>query len=159
MAAPATTARQTPTGIKMDEGFSTKTAFARLPAASFWEKEVQPPGVDTGEPVDTTTMHNVTWRTFNSRVLKTLTPFTIKCAYDPNFYSQIVSTLLGINGAVTTKFSDNSTLDYFAFMQKFEPDPIVEGQQPMATITIVPTNWDPANRVEAAPVLTSVAGT
>ncbi len=159
MAAPATTVRATPTGIKLDEGFSTKIAFSRLAAASFWEKTVQPPGVDNGEPVDITTMHNIAWRTRNPRVLKDLTPHTTKAAYDPNFYNQIVNTLVGAKGSVTVRFPDGSTLDYYGYLQKFEPDQIEEGKQPEATLTIVPTNWDYVNNVEAAPVLTSVSGT
>ena len=159
MAAPATTVRGTPTGRKLDEGFSTKIAFSRLPTVSFWEKTVQPPGADGGEPVETTTMHNLAWRTMNPRVLVTLSPHTTKVAYDPNVYNQIVNTLINAKGAVTVKFSDGSTLDYFGYLQKFEPDQIEEGKQPEATITIVPTNFDYANNVESSPVLTSVAGT
>ncbi len=159
MAAPATTVRGTPAGIKLDEGFPTKIAFSRLPTASFWEKTVQPPGVDGGEPVETTTMHNLVWRTQNPRVLKTLMPHTTKVAYDPNWYNQIVSTLINQAGSVTVRFPDGSTLDYFGYLQKFEADQIEEGKQPEATVTIVPTNWDPVNHVESAPVLTSVSGT
>lgn len=159
MAAPATTVRQTPTGRKLDEGFPTKIAFSRSPAVSFWEKTVQPPGVDGGEPVDTNTMHNVAWRTQNPRVLKTLTPHTTKVAYDPNVYNTIVNDLINQKGAITVRFPDGSTLDYWGYLQKFEPDQIEEGKQPEATVTIVPTNWDYVNNVEAAPVLTSVSGT
>lgn len=159
MAAPATTVRGTPAGRKLDEGFSTKIAFSRLATVSFWEKTVQPPGVDGGEPVETTTMHNLVWHTQNPRVLLTLTPHTTKVAYDPNVYNQIVNTLVNAKGSVTVRYPDGSTLDYFGYLQKFEPDQIEEGKQPEATITIVPTNFDPVNNVEAAPVLTSVAGT
>lgn len=159
MAAPATTVRLTPVGIKLDEGFPTKIAFARSANVSLWEKTVQPPGVDGGEPVDTNTMHNLIWRTQNPRVLKTLMPHTFKCAYDPNAYNTIVSNLINANGSITVRFPDGSTLDYFGYLQKFEPDQIEEGKQPEATATIVPTNFDPVNHVEAAPVLTSVAGT
>lgn len=159
MAAPANTTRSTPTGRKLDEGFPTKIAFSRLAAASFWEKTVQPPGADGGEPVDITTMHNVAWRTRNPRVLIDLMPHTTKVAYDPNFYNQIVNTLINAKGSVTVRFPDGSTLDYFGYLQKFEPDQIEEGKQPEATITIVPTNWDSVNNVESPPVLTSVSGT
>lgn len=159
MAAPANTARTTPAGRKLDEGFPTKIAFSRLPGASFWEKTVQPPGVDGGEPVDITTMHNVAWRTRNPRVLVDLMPHTVKAAYDPNWYNQIVNTLINAKGSVTVRFPDGSTLDYFGYLQKIEPDQIEEGKQPEATLTIVPTNWDYVNNVESPPVLTSVAGT
>lgn len=159
MAAPASTTRVTPTGRKLDEGFPTKIAFSRAANVSFWEKTVQPPGVDGGEPVDTTTMHNTAWRTKNPRVLVSLEPHTTKVAYDPNVYNTIVNTLINAKGSITVRFPDGSTLDYFGYLQKFEPDAIEEGKQPEATVTIVPTNFDSANNVEAAPVLTSVSGT
>lgn len=158
MTAPSTTARGTPAGKKLDEGFSTKVAFARLATFSVWEKTVQPPGVDSGEPVETTTMHNLIWRTQNPRKLKTLTPHSFKAAYDPNMYNQVINTLIGINGSITVTYPDGSTLDYYGYLQKIEPDQIEEGKQPEATVTIVPTNVDTSG-AEAGPVLTSVAGT
>ncbi len=159
MAAPATTVRIAPAGIKLDEGFSTKIAFARAPSVSLWEKTVQPPGIDGGESVETTTMHNTAWRTMNARVLKTLTPMTFKAAYDPNVYNTILNDLVNRNGSITVRFSDGSTLDFYGYLQKFEPAEIQEGAQPEANCTIVPTNYDPAGKVEASPVLTSIAGT
>jgi len=39
------------------------------------------------------------------------------------------------------------------------PDPLVEGQLPMANFTIVPTNADPTTGAEQEPVLYTPAGT
>lgn len=159
MAAPTSTARQTPVGIILGDGFSTKIAFARDPDVSFWEKTVGPPGIDGGEAIDQTTMHNVAWRTKSARTLKTLTDSSLTVAYDPNVYNNIIDNLINMAGSITVHFPDGSKLDFYGYLQSFEPDDLTEGEQPTATITIVVTNFDPVNRVEAGPVLTSVSGT
>lgn len=158
MGAPTTTVRQTPAGIYLDDGFSTKIAFAADPDISFWERTVQPPGIDGGDPIETVTMHSVAWRSKRARALKTLTESTLTVAYDPALYTQIVA-LVNVEGSITVHFPDTSELDFFGFLQKFEPAELQEGEFPEATITICPTNWDPVANVEAGPVLTSATGT
>lgn len=158
MAAPTPTARGTPSGIRLDDGFSSKITFAAAPTVSLWEKTVKPPGLDGGEKVETTTMHNVTYRTMGPRQLKTLMDTTTKCAYDPIIY-QTVLALINVRTTITVSFPDGSTLAFFGYLQKFEPDELQEGTQPEATVTIVPTNYDPVGHAEAAAVLTNVVGT
>lgn len=158
MAAPVATVRQTPAGIKLKDGFRSLITFALDPDISFWEKTVTPPGIDGGDSIEQTTMHNVDWRTMAPRSLKTLTDSSTKVAYDPALYTQILS-LINAETTVTVRFADGSTLAYYGYLKSFEPDEMSEGTQPEATINIVPTNFDPVNKVEAAPVLTSVAGT
>lgn len=159
MAAPATTARTAPAGKMLEDGYSTRIAFARDADIEFWEKTVTPPGLDGGDAIDITTMHNVTYRTMTARSLVTLTEFTITAAYDPTVYTKILNNLLNQPGSITCHFPDGSTLDFFGFLRVFEPQNHVEGTHPEATITITPTNYDPVNDVEASAVLTSVAGT
>ena len=158
MAAPATTARVDPVGIKVDDGYQTLIAFEADPDISFWEKTVQPPGMDGEDKINTTTMHNVTWRTFASRALVSLTEASLTVAYDPDAYNQILA-ILNVEGSITVHFPDGSTLDFFGFLKNFEVQDHEEGAQPEANIIIEPTNYDPVNNVEAGPVLTSVAGT
>jgi len=158
MANPSTTARSSPGGIPLHDGYSCLIAFSRDADVSFWEKTVQPPGYDGGDKIDFTTMHNDSWRTFAPRALITLTDSPITVLYDPNFYSQILS-LINMEGSVTVHFPDGSTLDFWGFLKSFEPSPLVEGEPPEATVNIVCTNWDPTNNVEAGPVFTNVSGT
>lgn len=158
MAAPVAVARQAPAGIRLDDGFSTKISFAQDPDVSFWEMTVQPPGIDGGDAIETTTMHNTAWRTMSARQLKTLTEASVTAAYDPNVFNNIL-TLINFETTVTVHFPDGSTLAFYGYLKSFEPGDNTEGEMPEATVTIVPTNYDPVNRVEAAPVLTSVAGT
>lgn len=158
MAAPTPTARQTPTGWKMPDGFKTLITFRPKPAVNIWEIEVKPAGLDAGEKIDTTTMHNTRWRTSQPRQLVTMTDATVECAYDPDSYSDILS-LLGLNTVITERYPDNGTTCYWGFLKAFEKGPVREGEMPRATATICPTNWDDDNATEEAPVHATTAGT
>ncbi len=159
MAAPATTARVAPTGIRLTDGFKTTIAFARKSNINLWEKEPKPPGLDGGDAIETTTMLNSTWRTMAPRQLTTLTKLTGTFAYDPGVYADILSVLLNQPGAITVHYPDGSTLDFYGYLEKFEPQSHKEGDMPLAECTVTPTNFDPVNHVEAAPVVTATAGT
>ena len=163
MAAPSTSARLNPSsaptnGIAFEDGYQTLISFAANPSVKIWEKSVKPPGVDGGDAIETSTMHNTTWRTSAARALKTLTESTLKGAYDPDVYNDILA-LVNVSGSITVTYPDSSTLDFYGFLRTVEFDEMVEGTHPEVTFTITSTNFDPANRVEAAPVMTEVAGT
>ncbi len=155
---PTATARQTPLGIKIDDGHQTLVTFASDPDISLWEKSVTPPGEDGGDPIETTTMHNVTWRQMAARALRTLTPMTFTAAYDPIIYDSVAA-IINLETTITVTFPDGSTLAFYGYLQKFEPGELVEGTQPEVTVTVVPTNSDPVDRTEQAPVLVEVSGT
>lgn len=157
MTAPTVTARGTPAGARLTDGFSTTIAFAADSDASFWEVTITPPGMDGGDPIDNTTMLNTNWRTFAARALKTLTESKITAAYDPLLYSNILD-LINVETSITIHFPNSDTLAFYGFLQKFEPGDCKEGEQPTATITIKPTNYDPVAGTEEAPVYTA-AGT
>lgn len=159
MAAPAATARQDPAGLKLRDGYQSLITLGLDPDIEFWEKVPQPPGVDGGDPIEQTTMHNDVWRTQSPRALKTLTPITVRVAYDPAVYPQIIAAI-NRPDTITNKWADGSTLAWFGYARSFIPDPLTEGQQPEAVLTLVPTNEDHANDyVESGPTLVSVAGT
>lgn len=158
MAAPTPTTRATPAGIMLDDGHSTKITIAADTDISFWERTVQPPGIDGGDAIDQTTMHSVTWRIMRARALKTLTECQATVGYDPNVYNNLLP-IINLETTITITFPDLSTLAFYGFLKSFEPTDNTEGEVPEATITITPTNFDPTNKVEAGPVLTSVAGT
>jgi len=142
----------------MPDGFRSLVTFASNPSIQLWERQIKPPGIDGGEGIDTTTMHNVAWRTRQPRKLKTLDPSTFMAAYDPD----VIPSLYGqINrqDTITFTFPDGSTLCFFGFLQKFEPGELREGEFPDATCTFVPTNQDLTTGVEQAPVFTPAAGT
>ncbi len=158
MGTPATTARVAPLGVRMGDGFSTKIAFAADPNIEFWELTVGPPGLDGGDAIETTTMHNVTWRSMQPRALLTLSQFSLTALYDPLVYDSIIA-LINVETDITVHFPDADTLDFFGFLQNFEPQDHEEGSPPTATVTITPTNVDPADGSEAAPVMSGTTGT
>ncbi len=158
MAAPVASARVDPVGIKLTDGYRTLVTFAADTDISFWEKAITPPGLEGGDPIDTTTMHNDTYRTMASRALKTMTPFQMTAGYDPAILTQVLA-LINVETTVTVTFPDGSTWAFYGFLKNFVPGQLVEGTFPEATIEVVPTNADPTTGAEEAAVLVSVAGT
>jgi hypothetical protein len=165
MAAPAATVRTDPGGIMMENGYRTLITHSLDPDLSIWEIEVGSAGLDGGEPIDTTTQHNDVYRTRSPRALISYEPFDVKFAYEAGVQKSQLETLInkkrsGINASVITEtLPDGSTLAYYGFFQKVSFDPKVEGELPTGTLTVVPTNFDPVNRVEAGPTLVEVEGT
>jgi hypothetical protein len=151
-----TTARATPVGNRLKRGFRILIAFAADPDVSIWEKTVKPPGVDGGEPVDTTTQHNVDVRTFAARVLKGITEGQSKVAYDPACYPQLIA-LINVETWMTVHFPDGSTVDFCGFLRTFVPAEAEEPTQPEATVTFTATNQDPDTGLEQLPVYTAAA--
>ena len=158
MAAPTPTPRTLPTGWKMPDGFKCLITLSLKPAINLWERDVKTGGMDGGEKIDTSTQHNIRWRTFQPRQLITLTDLTMDCAYDPDVHSDVLS-ILNVPQTITEFYPDGTTQCYYGYVQKFEKAALKEGEFPMATVTVTPTNWDATNNVEAAPVLTPASGT
>lgn len=151
-----TTARTTPHGIPLDDGFSTKIALSGDPDISFWEVTAQPPGIDGGDPKDKTTMHNVTWRTQAARKLKTLTNSKTTVRYDPQIYP-LVLLQINVNQWITCSFPNGDTLDFCGYVKSFVPGDHAEGTPPEAEVEIIPTNEDPTSHAETAPVFTEAS--
>lgn len=158
MTAPSPTARGTPSGISLKDGYQCLITFGANATLGIWEKELSPPGMDGGEKIDVTTMHNVDYKTFVPQALVTLTGNSVKAAYDPGAFSSIVQQV-NREDTITFRFADGSTWAYYGYLRVFKPDNMQIGQFPMATIEIEVTNWDYVNKVEAGPAIASVTGT
>lgn len=160
MTAPSATSRVTPSAIPLCDGFSTLFTFAADTDLEIYEVTVQPPGIDGGDPIDSTTMHNSAWRTMCPRQLKTMTEFQITGSYDPIIYTNL-DALINVETTGTVTFPDGSTLAFFCFLRSFEISEHTEGERPIVTLNIIPTNEDSTvgNFTEEGPVLTNVAGT
>ena len=159
MADPSPGSRRTPGGVKLADGFSSEIVIEGNTTISFFEKQVTPPAVDGGDGVEQTTMFNDTWRTMLPRDLKSIEDITATVAYDSTAVSETIA-LINTNTTITVIFPDNSTIAFFGFLKRFEPGALVKGEQPEATVTITPTNVDPADpAIEAGPVFTQGAGT
>ena len=144
---------------RIDDGLGTQISFGSQPSGTgpgitFWEKELTPPGLDGGGENDITTLRNTTYRTRAPKQLLTLTEMTLTVSYDAQFYDDIVAMAL-TNQAITITFPDGATLLFYGWLDKFIPGPIAEGAQPTADVTIIPSNVDPADGSEAAPVYTA----
>lgn len=136
--------------IRIDDGHSTLVGFAGAPTIKLWEKEVTPPGVSGGGPTDTTTMRNEEWRTQSPKKLKTLTESSLVVAYDPAVYNDIVDQV-NVNQLITITFPDGDTLAFWGWLDEFQPNALVEGEQPTAEVTIQPSNQNDSLE-ETAPV-------
>jgi hypothetical protein len=141
-----------PEGTRLDEGQGTTITFGNAANLGIWEVETQPAGVDGGDPVATSTHRNVTWDTFNPRVLKTLSAANCTGAYAAgklaNIYQQV-----NRNQIITVTFRNGATIAFWGYLRSFQPEPLVEGQQPRASFSIQPTNQNMSN-VETGPTFT-----
>jgi len=136
---------------RIDDGFATLISFALDSSVLMWEKEVTPPGVDGGGENDTSTMRNTNWRTRAPKGLITLTESSLVVAYDPDVYTEIIA-MVNQNQAITITFPDASTITFWGWINEFSPNANVEGEQPTAEVTIIPSNQDAAGD-EIAPVI------
>ena len=158
MAAPSPTTRTMPTGYKMDEGFRAKITLSLKPTIKIWEIEVGPPSYTGGEPIKTTTQHNLLWHTKAPQTLKEIGPISCSVTYDPDELPTIYG-MINIPQTVTVLHPDSSTDAFFGYVKDFKPGKYKIGDLPMAEMEIVVTNWDATNRVEAGPTHTPSAGT
>ena len=141
-------------GLK--DGFSTTVNITGA-GVTFFEIETQPPGLDGGEPINITTMRNTALRTRAPRHLYDVTPVSIRAAYDPTVIDTIKS-IINSNRSIVTTMPDGATITWWGYLQRFIPEPNREGQQPVAAITLVPTNLN-GTGVETAPVVVEGSGT
>ena len=128
--------------MRIDDGHPTKITFSKDGSGSgitFWEKSVTPPGVDGGGENDTTTMHNVKYRTRSPKKLITMTAMSMVCAYDPVVYEDIMDSI-NVNQQITVEFPDGSTVTFWGWLNSFVPGDVAEGEQPTATVEIIPSN-------------------
>lgn len=150
------TARSTPVGTMLENGYQSLVAFANDPDISFWEKTVQPVGIEGGDKIDITTMHNTIVKTYAAQALSGTSDGSVTAAYDPAVLPQIIA-IVNTNQAITNHFPDTSSWDAFGFLQTFQPDALSNGAQPEATCTVVYTNVNPADGSESQPTYNAPA--
>jgi hypothetical protein len=158
MAAPVPSTRVKPSGFYLEDGYRTLITLSLDTSIQLWEKTVKPPGIDGGDPIPITTMHNDTWRTFAPKKLKTLTEVSGKCGYDTAVYPGLVS-MINIPCTITITFPTHAQLAFYGYLQKVEVDEHQEGIMPEMTYTIGITNFDYVNFVEAGPTYVASPGT
>lgn len=157
MAAPTPTARQLNTGQILEDGFRTLVTFSRLPGIKLEEIDVKPVGMNGGDKIDLTNMHNTRFRTYAPRRLIELTDGQYTCHYDPAALEQLKEEL-NMPQVITETYCDGSTYAFWGVVNKAERDTHQEGEAPTMTISYFATNRDDEG-AEQAPVLTEVTGT
>lgn len=134
---------------RLDDGHQTLISFGADPTVLFWEKKVTPPSIVGGGEINTTTMHNTTYRTKKPKALKDVGNSSVTVAYDPACYPEILA-LVNVNNLITITWPDGDTLSYWGWLDEFTPGELVEGEQPEAEITIIASNQNESN-VETGP--------
>jgi len=137
----------------LEDGFSTKITFTDFASVAFSEREVTPPSIQGGGPINTTTMDNTAWRTAAAKKLKQLTESGMTVTYDAVMLSDIQA-MINHNQLITVNIADGSLFKFWGFVDQFNPGPMSEGNQPTATVRIEPTNRNAAG-VETAPSFTA----
>ncbi len=137
---------------RLDDGFSTTIYFSAATSGItvFWEKEITPPGISGGGENDTTTMRNTTWRTKAPKNLKSLTPGSFVVSYDSSILDEM-NAMINVNQLIVITYPDGSDIRFWGYIDEYTPNALVEGEQPTANITVIPTNQD-SNGNEASPV-------
>jgi hypothetical protein len=158
MAAPTPGARSAPSGKELQDGYQTLIAFKLHPDIAFHEITVQPPGIEGGDPKESTTMHNLRWKSKSPRRLKDMTNANATVGYDPALYTSILAQI-NKPDTVTIHFPDVSSLAFYGYLKNFMPSELKDGEKPTAKIEVVVTNMDPATCVEEDPVFTPGPGT
>ena len=77
MSAPVPGIRTEPPGTVLEEGYRVTIGFATNLNINLWEKEVTPPGIDSGELIDITTQWNNTLRTKAFSAIGNTTPISL----------------------------------------------------------------------------------
>jgi hypothetical protein len=135
--------------IRLDDGFSTTIELENIPTVKLYEKEITPPNISGGGPIETTTMRNLAWRTKSPKKLKAMGNISTTCAYAtdaiPVLFAQI-----GVNQRMTVTFADGAHLRLWGWLDEFTPGAFTEGEQPTATVVFVPSLHNNSG-VEVAP--------
>lgn len=158
MTAPSPTDRATPGGTRVENGHATLVTISTDTDISFWEISVKPIGIDGGDMVDTTTMHNTNVRTHAPSALYDVTDLTGSAAYDPVVLDQILAQI-NVPATITITHPNGDQWAFFGCLRIFEPDENTEGEMPTASFTISATNTDPSSGAEEIPNYVTAAGT
>lgn len=133
----------------LHDGFSTTVTIGGITFIE--EMSVTPPGYNGGGPVSTTTQNNnAVWRTAKPKALLTFKELFVTVQYDPALYIE-AGLIMNINQAIQINFPDGSYLIFYGWLDDFQPNEMLEGELPTATMVIVPSNLNGA--VEQGPVL------
>lgn len=157
MAAPVLAVRAIPLAIRLDSGYQSLVVFRGLENLAIFEKTVQPPSANGGDPIQTTTMLNSFSETKAPQRLVGDDDSVVVAAYDPAVL-QTLRNIINVPDSITWAYPDGSAEVYWGYLKSAVKSPLQKDQQPEMTLTIVITNWDPINCVEAGPAYVNGTG-
>lgn len=154
----------------LHDGHNTRISIALQPGAFgadgvaavvFIEKEVTPPALDGGGEINITAMRNIEFRTKSPKYLLSLGNLNAKVRYDAIAYA--VGNIRGVmntNTSITLSFPGLGNLGvtdpvrvltFQGWLNKFAPESLKEGEDPLADIEIIPSNVATATYLESVP--------
>lgn len=133
------TPRETPSGTAFDGGYQSLITFAADPDVEFWETAVGAPGIDGGDPIPTTTMHNTALHTAAPQHLKKLTPFQVVGRLGSGTVDQMEA-LINVNGWITITWPDGTEYSFPGFLKSINFSQAQIGTPMESTIEVVPTS-------------------
>lgn len=138
---------------RLSESVGAVISFASYTSVKFYVKQMAPPGVDAGSPIQTTLLANSKYHTFTTPKLISVTDFTLQVSYNSDAMVDAIG-FVGLNQLITFTWPDGFTFTFYGAIMKFTPGELVPGTQPVATITIHPTMENPTTLAETAPTYT-----
>jgi len=109
---------------------------------AFREKTVTPFAMKGGGALDATDMHNVKMRTQAPKSLLSSDPMRCSVYYDPAILTSLTTQML-INFFIALRHPDASLWQFCGWIDDFEPTENKEGDNPLATLTLMPSHIRP----------------
>src|ERR1700761_1015969 len=109
----------------LTDGFKTLITFSLNGSVKLKEREVQPPGLSGGGPIDTSTMRNTLMKTKSPKSLIDTKQMALQAAYDPAVYTDILAMLLENQQCYVT-FPDGSKVTFWGWIEEFQPTGLKE---------------------------------
>jgi len=114
---------------------------------TFQEKGVTPPGIDGQDPVVISHNAKTNFVEKLARSLKELTPASGTVVYDPAQTAEI-TTAINLHQVILVGFKEGDAVGFYGFLRNFEPEEGQDGEQPTASIELVPCGVNAAGAEE-----------
>lgn len=124
---------------RMNDGHATLIMMENAPLIKLFEKQVTPPAINAGGPIQTTSMRNVAVHTQAPKKLKGVGEVKVSCAYATIAINDIYAQL-GINQRITVTYPDGSRYRYWGWLDSFTPSSHTMGEQPTAEAVFQASN-------------------
>jgi hypothetical protein len=124
------------------DGFRALIGFQLLPGAgglNYQEVTLKLPNIDGRGPVDQTSMRNSVYTTQLPHYLITLGELTGTMMYSPAFWAA-ASGVMNRNQLVTLVLPDNSTFQFWGWINMLEPTEFKEGERPLLNFNVQVSN-------------------